>query len=76
MFLNKFQKINKLIRCFNYNNIYQIPFFISKITFFYTIKKDISLKSLIRISSLLELITGQRSFFLRAKKSSIDSVAI
>jgi hypothetical protein len=40
-------------------------------TLFYTIKKDISLKSLIRISAFLELITGQRSFFLRSKKSSI-----
>jgi hypothetical protein len=40
-------------------------------TLFYTIKRDISLKSLIRISAFLELITGQRSFFLRSKKSSI-----
>ena len=67
---NYYEKRN-LIKCFNYKNIHKVPSPITKMTLFYTIKRDISLKSLIRISAFLELITGQRSFFLRSKKSSI-----
>jgi ribosomal protein L5 len=66
-----YQKGNKLNRCFTYKNVHQIPFTIEKLTLFYTLKKDISLKSLIKLSSLLELITGQRSSFIRSKKSSV-----
>jgi len=54
-----------------YKNIHQTPFNIETLTLFYTIKKDISLKSLIKVSTLLELITGKRSFFIRSQKSSI-----
>jgi ribosomal protein L5 len=64
---NYYEKRN-LIKCFNYKNIHKVPFPITKMTLFYTIKKDISLKSLIRISAFLELITGQRSFFFKVKK--------
>jgi ribosomal protein L5 len=65
-----YQKFNKLSRCFVYKNIHQMPFTIEKLTLFYTLKKDFSLKSLIRLASLLELITGQRAYFIRSKKSS------
>jgi len=65
-----YQKYNKLNRCFVYKNVHQIPFTIEKLTLFYTLKKDFSLKSLIRFASLLELITGQRAYFIRSKKSS------
>jgi ribosomal protein L5 len=65
-----YQKYNKLNRCFIYKNVHQIPFTIEKLTLFYTLKKDFSLKSLIRLASLLELITGQRAYFIRSKKSS------
>jgi large subunit ribosomal protein L5 len=71
MYSKNYQEKSKLFRCFNYKNIHKAPFPVSKITLFYTVKKDISLKSLIRISAFLELITGQRAFFLRSKKSSI-----
>jgi ribosomal protein L5 len=66
-----YQKRNKLNRCFVYKNIHQIPLTIEKLTLFYTLKKDISLKSLIKLSALLELITGQRACFIRSKKSSV-----
>jgi ribosomal protein L5 len=65
-----YQKNNKLNRCFIYKNVHQIPFTIEKLTLFYTLKKDFSLKSLIRLASLLELLTGQRASFIRSKKSS------
>jgi len=65
-----YEKI-KIIRGFNYKNIHEFSFSVPKITLFYTLKKDISLKALIRISAFLELITGQRAYFLRAKKSSV-----
>jgi len=66
-----FQNRLQISRCFIYKNIHQIPFTIEKITLFYTIRKEVSIKSLVRISTLLELISGQRSFFLRSQKSSI-----
>ena len=66
-----YQKRSQITRCFFYKNIHEIPFTIEKITLFYTLKKDISLKPLIRVAALIELITEQRSFFLRAKNSSV-----
>jgi len=66
-----FQNRSTISRCFFYKNIHQIPFTIEKITLFYTMKKEVSLKSLVKISTLLELISGQRSLFLRSQKSSI-----
>jgi large subunit ribosomal protein L5 len=63
------KKNQKLIRCFNYSNIHQVNCKIDKLTFLYTKKDNITLKSLIKVSTLLELITGQRSFFIRSKKS-------
>jgi len=65
-----YQKNNKLNRCFVYKNVHQIPFTIEKLTLFYTLKKDFSLKSLVKLASLLELVTGQRAYFIRSKKSS------
>ena len=71
IFLQKSQKQILSSRCFRYKNVHEAPFTIEKINLFYTIKKDISLKSLARCSSLLELITGQRCSLLRSKNSSI-----
>jgi len=64
------QKCNKLNRCFVYKNVHQVSFTIEKLTLFYTLKKDFSLKPLLKLGALLELITGQRAYFLRSKKSS------
>lgn len=69
MNLKKHKKNNKLIRCFAYSNIHHISCDIEKISFLYVKKNNFSLKTLIKVSTLLELITGQRSFFLRSKKS-------
>jgi len=69
--LKNYQKRLQITRCFLYQNVHQIPFTIEKLSLFYTLKKDISLKSLIRVAALVELITGQRCFLLRAKNSSV-----
>jgi len=66
-----FQKRSQITRCFLYKNIHEIPLTIEKITLFYIFKKEISLKSLVKASALLELISGQRSSFLRSQKASI-----
>jgi hypothetical protein len=66
-----FQSRSQITRCFFYKNIHQIPLTIEKITLFYTIKKEVSVKSLAKISTLLELISSQRAFFLRSQKSSV-----
>jgi len=71
LFLKNSQKQNQISRCFLYKNIHEIPFTIEKVTLFYTLQKDVSLKPLIRVSTLLELITGQRAVFIRAQKASI-----
>ncbi len=63
------KKNNKLIKCFVYSNIHEVNCNLDKLTFSYAKKDNISLKTLIKISTLLELITGQRSFFIRSKKS-------
>jgi ribosomal protein L5 len=70
-YLKNYQKRNKITRAFFYKNIYQSSFTIEKITLFYTLEKNISLKFLLKFISLLELITGQRAYFLRSKKSSV-----
>lgn len=64
-----YKKNTKIIRCFAYSNIHEVNSNLEKLTFFYTKKEHISIKSLIKVSTFLELITGQRSFFLRSKKS-------
>jgi ribosomal protein L5 len=66
------QKRFKFARCFFYKNLHEIPFTIENITLFYTVNKEVSLKSLIKVSALLELITAQRAIFLRSKKSSVS----
>jgi len=48
-----FQKGSIITRCFFYKNVHEIPLTIEKITLFYTLKKDISLKSLVKASTLL-----------------------
>lgn len=56
---------------FQYKNIHQIPNRVEKITLFITLSKNKSLKTIIKAFALLELITGSRPCFIRAKKSSI-----
>jgi hypothetical protein len=68
--LKNYQQYSQINRCFWFNNLHQI-FSIKKLTFFYTLSKDISLKALIRVSAFMELITDQRAFFIRSKTSSI-----
>ena len=58
-----------ILRNFNYKNIHRISCNLDKLTIFYTKKNNNSLKSLIKISTFLELITTQRSFFIRSRKS-------
>jgi len=65
------QKSKQFSRSFFYLNIHEIPYVIKKFTLFYSLKKDISSNSLIKISSFLELISLQRPFFIRAKNSSL-----
>ncbi len=67
------QKRTQFTRCFYYKNLHKIPFTIESIIVFYTLTKEISLKPLIKISALLELICNQRSVFLRSKKLSVAS---
>lgn len=69
--MSNLQKSKQFSRSFFYINIHQIPQVIKKLTLFYTLKKDISSNSLIKISSFLELISFQRAVFIRAKKSSL-----
>jgi hypothetical protein len=71
LFLKSYQKRHKIIRAFIYSNVHQVPSTIEKITLFYTVKKDIALKPLLRFASLLELVTTQRSFFIRARNASV-----
>lgn len=68
--LTNYQHRSQIKRCFFFNNLHLI-FSIKKLTFFYTLTKDISIKALIKVSAFVELITDQRSFFIRSKKSSI-----
>lgn len=62
---------HKLFKCFTYSNVHEIPLLIEKITLFYILRKDVSLKILIKILAFFELITCQRGFIVRSKKSSI-----
>lgn len=52
-------------------NIHQTPFNIEKLTLFYSLKKETSLKSLIRFSMLLEILSEQKAYLIRSKKSSV-----
>ena len=58
------QHRSQIKRCFLFTNLHLI-FSIKKLTFFYTLSKDISIKALIRVAAFVELITGQRGFFIR-----------
>lgn len=66
-----YQQQNKINRCFFVKNIHQTPFNIEKLTLFYALKKEVSLKTLVCHSTLLEIITQQRACFTRSKNSSI-----
>jgi ribosomal protein L5 len=66
-----YQQQNKTNRCFFVKNLHQTPFNIEKLTLFYSLKKETSLKSLVRFSMLLEMLTQRKAFFIRSKKSSI-----
>ena len=70
-FRNPYQINHKIKRCFNYKNVHETSLTIDQLSLFYVIKKDISLKALIRVASLLEIITGHRAFFIRSRKSSV-----
>ena len=60
----------KILRSFFYQNTHQIKLSFEKINIFYTFQKDISFRTTIRIFSLLELITNQKPYLIRSKKSS------
>jgi hypothetical protein len=70
-FRNPYQINHKINRCFKYKNVHETSLTIDQLSLFYVIKKDISLKALIRVASLLEIITGHRAFFIRSRKSSV-----
>lgn len=70
-FRDTFKINNKINRCFYYKNVHETSLTVDQLTLFYIIKKDISLKALVRVASLLELITGRRTFFIRSHTSSI-----
>lgn len=69
--MSNLQKSKQFSRSFFYSNIHKIPHVIKKFTLLYTLKKDISSNSLVKISSFLELISFQRPAFIRAKNSSL-----
>ncbi|PCI22326.1 MAG: 50S ribosomal protein L5 [SAR324 cluster bacterium] len=69
MFLKKLTNSRRILRCSVYSNIHEISSSIEKVTLSYVQKENISLKALVKVSTLFELITGQRSFFIRSKKS-------
>lgn len=69
MDFKNYKKNNKLMRCFNYTNVHEINCKVEKSTFSFVKKENISLKALIKVSTFLELITAQRAFFVRSKKS-------
>jgi hypothetical protein len=71
LYTKNYQKHNKLSRAFFYKNIHETPTKIENLTLFYTLEKNISLKFLIKVTSLLELITGYRAYFIRSKQASI-----
>ena len=57
---------------FLYQNTNQLPSGINKITISSTLEKDTSLKNITKVSALLEILTGQKSYLLRAKSSNIS----
>jgi ribosomal protein L5 len=71
--IKNYQKYNKISRTFLYKNIHQTSTTIEKLTLFYTIEKNVSLKILIKLTSLLELMTGHRAYFIRSNKSSVHN---
>lgn len=71
MISSLFKERHKFFKCFLYSNIHEIPPSIEKITLSYVLRKDVSLKILSKILALFELITDQRGFIIRSKKSSI-----
>jgi ribosomal protein L5 len=70
-FNNNIELLRKYNLFFQYKNVNQIPNNVEKITIFITLSKNKSLKMMIKAFTLLELVTGSRPCFIRAKKSSI-----
>jgi large subunit ribosomal protein L5 len=70
-FNNNTELLRKFNLFFQYKNVNQIPNNVEKITLFITLSKNKSLKTIIKAFTLLELITGLRPCFVRARKSSI-----
>jgi len=70
-FNNNIELLRKYNLFFQYKNVNQIPNNVEKITIFITLSKNKSLKMMVKAFTLLELITGSRPCFIRAKKSSI-----
>ena len=68
---NNLELLRKYNLFFHYKNVNQIPNRVEKVTLFITLSKNKSLKMLIKAFTLLEIITGSRPVFVRAKKSSI-----
>jgi ribosomal protein L5 len=72
-FLQNNQKRIQFTRAFYYKNLHEVPFTIETITLSYTTFIETSLKSIIKISALLELITEKRPILLRSEKLSTFS---
>jgi ribosomal protein L5 len=70
-FNNNVESLKKYNLFFQYKNVNQIPDNVDKITIFITLSKNKSLKTMVKAFTLLELITGSRPCFIRAKNSSI-----
>jgi len=70
-FNNNLEFLRKYNLFFQYKNINQIPNTVEKVTVFITLSKNKSLKTVIKAFTLLELITGSRPCFIRARQSSI-----
>jgi ribosomal protein L5 len=68
--LQKYKKRSVFQRLFIYKNVQQISFTIEKLSLFYALKGNLTAKSLIKVSSVLRLISGQRPSFIRSKKTS------
>lgn len=64
-----YKKKKNFFKSFFYTNLHQNSSEIKKITIFFVDNANISLHTLIKISTFLELITLQRSYFIRSKKS-------
>jgi large subunit ribosomal protein L5 len=68
---NTSESLRKFNTLFHYKNVNEIPDATDKITIYITLSKNMSLKNIVKVFALLELVTGFRPSFIRSKKSSI-----